>query len=146
MDNFNGQNLEQNNAQAPNEQQSTAPEMPSEQQNQQVPPYPFNMTPTSFVNDGNNYAVASFVLGILSTLFCVISLSILGILFLASLVMGIIGIVLGAKSRKMSKIVFGKPSGLATAGLILSIIGLCLSTVVVTCATVIIGCVLVALS
>ena len=36
---------------------------------------------------------------------------------------GIIAIIMGAKGRKMSIMAYGKPSGLATAGLVLGIIG-----------------------
>lgn len=57
-------------------------------------------------------AVASLVLGILSVIFPFIGLGIVG------LVSGIVGLVLGIVAKKK------EPSGMATAGIVLSIIGI----------------------
>ena len=60
----------------------------------------------------NGLAIASLVLGIVSILFCFMGLAVP-----FGLIIGIVGIVLGVKSKKAA------PSGMATAGFVLSIIG-----------------------
>ena len=76
-------------------------------------------------NNGNNSkAVVALVLGILSIVLALLY-------WWAGVILGIIGIVLGAKARKET------PCGMATAGFVCSIIGLvlgCLSIVCVLCA------------
>ena len=68
-------------------------------------------------------AIASLVLGIISIVFSVIGLNFFGILI------GIVGIILGVSARKNT------PSGMATAGFVLSIIGTVLcSLVFIACA------------
>lgn len=68
-------------------------------------------------------AVASLVLGIVSVVFSLIGLYFYG------LVAGIVGIVLGVIAKKKN------PSGMATAGFVLSIIGTVLCAIVfVACA------------
>lgn len=68
-------------------------------------------------------AVASLVLGIVSVVFSLIGLYIPGLLA------GIIGIVLGVMAKKKN------PSGMATAGFVLSIIGTVLCAIIfVACA------------
>jgi uncharacterized membrane protein HdeD (DUF308 family) len=76
--------------------------------------------------------VASLVLGILSTLMGLFSAGALGWL---GIILGIIGIVLGALGRKNPD-----SKGIATAGLVLSIVGLILSAVLyIACAACIAG-------
>lgn len=71
----------------------------------------------------NGLAIASLVLGIVSIVFSFIGLSIpLG------LIVGIVGIILGVMARKKN------PCGMATAGLVLSIIG------TILCALMFIAC------
>ncbi len=70
----------------------------------------------------NGLAIASLVLGIVSIVFSFIALYWIGI------IVGIVGIVLGVMAKKKN------PSGMATAGLVLSIIGTAL------CALVFIAC------
>jgi cbb3-type cytochrome oxidase subunit 1 len=60
----------------------------------------------------NGKAIASLVLGIVSIVFCVYGIGI---------VTGIIGLVLGISAKKEN------PSGMATAGIVLSIIGIVIS-------------------
>ncbi|MBR1431554.1 MAG: DUF4190 domain-containing protein [Ruminococcus sp.] len=61
----------------------------------------------------NGMAIASLVLGILSLVLCCFSL--------IAIILGVIGLVLGLKAKK------DNPSGLATAGVVLSIIGVALA-------------------
>ena len=69
-------------------------------------------------------AVASMVLGIVSIVF-----SFIGGLNLLGLVVGIVGLVLGILAKKKA------PSGMATAGIVCSIIGIVLTALVlVACA------------
>ncbi len=63
--------------------------------------------------DSNGYGIASLVLGIVSIVFCWVP--VLG------LVSGILGIVFSVKQKKIL------PNGIATGGLVTSIIGLVLS-------------------
>jgi len=68
-------------------------------------------------------AVAALVLGIVSIVFSVIGLGIFG------LIPGIVGIILGIMAKKKA------PSGMATAGLVLSIIGVALTLLIlIACA------------
>lgn len=63
----------------------------------------------------SSLGVVSLVLGIVAIVLCLT----IGVLFpWAALICGIIGLVLGIKARKAA------PSGMATAGFVLSIIGL----------------------
>ncbi len=71
----------------------------------------------------NGLAVASLVLGIVAIVFSFIGLSIP-----FGLIIGIVGIILGVMAKKKN------PCGMATAGLVLSIIG------TVLCAIVFIAC------
>lgn len=69
-------------------------------------------------DDGKNLSIAALVLGILG----IVGGSIPVVCYFTT-VCAIWGIVLGVKGRKKSVAVHGKPSGLATAGLVLGIIG-----------------------
>lgn len=71
----------------------------------------------------NGFAIASLVLGIVSIVFSLIGLS-----FPFGLIIGIVGIVLGVMAKKKN------PTGMATAGLVLSIIG------TILCALIFIAC------
>ncbi len=84
---------------------------------------------------GRGMAIASLVLGIVSVVFFWLSFA-----NLIALICGIAGIICAGKARKLMMSV-GAPSGMATAGLVLSIIGTILSgigfftcTVCVLCA------------
>lgn len=70
-------------------------------------------------------AVASLVLGILSLVFMWIPY-----INILAIILAIVGIVLGALGMKQLKAA-GKPSGMATAGMVMSIIGLAISVIYV---------------
>ena len=72
-------------------------------------------------------AIASLVLGIVSVVFAFVNVWI-------GLITGIVGIVLSVKGRNSQE-----KKGLATAGLVLSIIGTVLSGIFVACALCIVG-------
>ena len=78
-------------------------------------------------NNKNPLAIAGLVLGIVSVVFAFLYVWI-------GLITGIVGIVLSAKGRKTPA-----KKGMATAGLVLSIIGTALSGVLVACALCVIG-------
>lgn len=82
------------------------------------------------MNNGKGFSIAALVMGILG---------IVGgwfpIVGYFTLVMAILGIIFGAKGRKMSAAAEGKASGLATAGLVLGIIGTVLGGIGVLCTT-----------
>ena len=71
----------------------------------------------------NGFAIASLVLGIVAIVFSFIGLSIP-----FGLIIGVVGIILGVVAKKKN------PTGMATAGLVLSIIG------TVLCALIFIAC------
>ncbi|MGI6175229.1 MAG: hypothetical protein ACOYJC_03510 [Christensenellales bacterium] len=79
-------------------------------------------------------ATASMVLGIISC-----SLWIFGYGAIAAIVCGIIGLVLAIQVRKGYEAAQMKPTGIATAGLVLSLIGTALSAIIfiscIACAT-----------
>ena len=84
---------------------------------------------------GKGYSVAALILGIVATVLAWVYM-----IKIAALVCGIVGIVLAAKGRK-SAIAASAPTGIGTAGLVLSIIGTVLAgigffscTVCVMCA------------
>lgn len=66
-------------------------------------------------SDGNGMSIASLVLGILSMLCTCFPF--------VPLIFGILGIIFAVCGRKKSTLCYGKPSGLAVGGLVLSIIG-----------------------
>ena len=78
-------------------------------------------------------AVASMIFGILALIWMVIP-----IVNLAAPVIAIVGIILGVVSKKKLK-AQDKPSGKATAGIVMSIIALAVSTIVVIACTICIG-------
>lgn len=73
----------------------------------------YPQTPQASPNPSNGKAVASLVLGIISLIFIF-----LGIYAILGIVLGIIGLILGISAKKEA------PSGMATAGIVISIIGL----------------------
>ena len=107
----NGNMNPQNNQQNENANQQFTYQQPVYQQPvyQQVPRNP---------HDGRGFSIASLVIGC-----CAVALCWTPIMNIILLACGIIAIIMGAKGRKMSIMAYGKPSGLATAGLVLGIIG-----------------------
>lgn len=83
------------------------------------------------VDEGKNWSIAALVLGILG---------IVGgwfpIVCYFTTICAILGVVFGVKGRKMSVAANGKPSGLATAGLVLGIIGVAFAALGLICTAV----------
>lgn len=86
-------------------------------------------------NNGKGLSIAALVCGIIS---CVLAWFYM--INIAALVLSIIGLVCAVKGKKQA-VAAAAPTGLATAGLVLSIVGVCLAgigflscTVCVTCA------------
>ena len=75
-------------------------------------------------NTGKGFSVAALVLGIIGAIFAWF-----GVIGIFALVCSILGIVFAVIGRKKSLIALGKPSGIATAGLVLSIIGTALAAI-----------------
>lgn len=80
-------------------------------------------------NQQNGMAICGLVLGIVSVVF-----SFLGIWAWIGLVTGIVGIITSVKGRKIEN-----KKGLATAGMVLSIIGTSLSGILFLCALCVVG-------
>ncbi|MBQ8683128.1 MAG: DUF4190 domain-containing protein [Clostridia bacterium] len=80
-------------------------------------------------DDGKKLSIAALVLGILGIVGGWIP-----VVGYFTLVLAILGIILGAKGRAKSIAATGKASGMATAGLVLGIIGTALGAVGVLCA------------
>lgn len=78
-------------------------------------------------NKANNFAIAGLILGIVSVVFAFIYVWI-------GLIAGIVGIILSVNGRKSAE-----KRGLATAGLVLSIVGTSLSGIFVVCALCVVG-------
>lgn len=112
------------------EQYQGGPQEPNNQ-NQQQYRQPIDYQPQPYPNNCQNpadpfrgKAIASMVLGIVSLVFFWA-----GYGALLALVCGVIAIVLGAQARKGAEAMGLKPSGMATAGLIMGIIGGILSLI-----------------
>lgn len=75
----------------------------------------------------NSYAIAALVLGIVSIVFSFIFVWV-------GLIAGVVGIILAVKGRKIED-----KKGMATAGLVCSIIGTSLSGIFVVCALCVVG-------
>ena len=100
-------------------QQPQQPQPQFQQQPQQPPPFQPPMYQSSSANlPGKGMATASMIFGIFTLILCW-----WGFTGYVALVLGIIGIITGVMSNKKMKMV-GLPSiGMATAGLVMSIIG-----------------------
>lgn len=79
---------------------------------------------------GNGLAIASLVLGITSLVFMWF-----GYFALLSIAMAVVGIILGISAKKKNAQV-GAPAGMATAGIVCSIIALALSALVLVVCTI----------
>ena len=90
--------------------------------------------------DGKAFSVTALVLGICSAFFSMFLAAAfpINLLFLAC---GIVGIVLGLMGRKKSQACYGRPSGIATAGFILSIIGSALSALFILSCLACVACI-----
>lgn len=108
------------------DQQNQNPEAEN-QQNTNDTYQPTNIT-TPGTDDGKNWSIAALVCGIVGIVggwFPIVNYFVL--------VAAILGIIFGVKGRKLSTAAYGKPSGLATAGLILGIIGCACAAIAVLC-------------
>lgn len=85
-------------------------------------------------NKGKNFSIAALILGICSVLFCWFYL-----ISVISAACGIVGIVCATNGQKFCAEA-GQPAGLATAGLVLSIIGLVFSSLSFLTCTLCITC------
>lgn len=74
-------------------------------------------------NDGKGLSIAGLVLGIVATV-----LAWFYMINIAALAAGVIGIICAVKGKKAA-VAVGAPTGMGTAGLVLSIIGTCLAGV-----------------
>lgn len=79
----------------------------------------------------NSYAIAALVLGIVSIVF---SFIFVWVFVWVGLIAGVVGIILAVKGRKIED-----KKGMATAGLVCSIIGTSLSGIFVVCALCVAG-------
>lgn len=85
---------------------------------------------------GKGFSIAALVLGIVGVVF-----GWFGILGIIAFAASVVGIILAVNGRKKSIAVFGKASGMATAGLVLSIIGTCLAGIAVIACTACAACI-----
>lgn len=91
---------------------------------------PNNNTPAP-VNDGKGMSIAALVLGILGIIGGWIP-----VVCYFTTVCAVLGLIFGILGRKKSALVNGKPSGLATAGLVLGIIGTAIAVLGLICTAV----------
>ncbi len=91
----------------------------------------FNNQP---VKDGKGFSVAGLVLGILGLVGGFIP-----VVNYFTTVCAILGLIFACNGRKRSKLVYGKASGIATAGLVLSIIGTSFAALGVLCSLLCMG-------
>ncbi len=85
-------------------------------------------------NSGKGLSIAGLVLGIVATI-----LAWFYLVNIAALVAGVVGIICAAKGKKAA-VAAGAPTGLGTAGLVLSIIGTCLAGIGFLSCTVCVAC------
>lgn len=83
---------------------------------------------TPGADDGKNWSIAALICGIAG-----IVLSYVPVVQYIVTIAAILGIVFGVKGRKLSTFAYGKPSPLATAGLILGIIGTAFAALGIAC-------------
>lgn len=85
-------------------------------------------------NNGKGLSIAGLVLGIIATV-----LAWFYLVNIAALVCGIVGIILAVMGKKKA-VAAGAPTGIGTAGLVLSIIGTCLAAIGFVSCTLCIAC------
>ncbi len=91
--------------------------------------------PAAGADEGKGFSIAALVLGIVGIIggwFPVIQYF--------TLICAILGIIFGVKGKKMSAAVYGKPSGMATAGFVLGIIGVAFAVLGIICIIGFLGC------
>lgn len=87
--------------------------------------------PAAGADEGKGFSIAALVLGILGIVIAWVPL-----VSVFAFICAILGIIFGVKGKKMSAAVYGKPSGMATAGFVLGIIGVAFATL----ALIVVGC------
>lgn len=87
----------------------------------------YNMPP----DDGKGMSIAAMILGIVGIVSFFISFTIFA--GPVGFVCAILGIIFGVKGRKKSTMAYGRPSGAATAGLVLGIIGVAFASIGLLC-------------
>jgi len=118
--------------------QYQAPQQPQYQQPQYQPQYQqpqYQYQQPQKPNDGKGLSIAALVLGIVGVVFCWV-----GGLNIVVLALCILGIIFGSMGRKKSIEVYGKASGMATAGLVLGIIGTAFAALGVVACVACTGC------
>lgn len=88
-------------------------------------------------DDGKGLSIAALVLGIVSVV-CVWFFGVASIIFIAT---SVVGIILGYKGRKKSIASYGKASGMATAGFVLSIVAASIAILYVISCVACVGCI-----
>ncbi len=86
-------------------------------------------------NNGKGLSIAALVLGIIATV-----LAWFYLVNIAALACGIVGIILAVMGKKKA-VAAGAPTGIGTAGLVLSIIGTCLAAIGFVSCTLCVACV-----
>ena len=87
----------------------------------------YNMPPS----DGKGMSIAAMILGIVGIVsFFVSAIPGIGVI---GFICAILGIIFGVKGRKKSTMAYGRPSGVATAGLVLGIIGVAFASIGLIC-------------
>ncbi len=112
--NYQNQNYPNQNYQNQNYQNYQNPNYPNYQDPNFMPPQP----PTGPVNDGKGMSIAALVCGILGMIGGFIP-----VVCYFTTILAVLGLIFGIIGRKKSTLVYGKASGIATAGLVLGIIG-----------------------
>lgn len=93
--------------------------------------------PNGNPDDGKAFSITALVLGIVSVVFLWF-FGVISILFIAT---GVLGIILGYIGRKKSIACYGKASGMATAGFVLSIVATSIAIVYVASCVACAGCI-----
>ena len=95
-----------------------------------------NVFPQQSPSSGKGFSIAALVLGVIGIIGAWIP-----IVTYFTLICAILGLIFGVIGRKKTKKVLGRPSGLATAGLVLGIIGTSLAVLGLICLLACAGCV-----
>lgn len=133
---YNQNNQNQNNQNDQNQQNQQNQYQNPQNQYQAPNQYPNNQyggyNPPPVV-PGKSQATTSLVLGIISIVFCWLGFATWVVGSVVALVLGIVGAIMAVKAKKLLP---PQQSGMATAGLICSIIGIVLSAIFTICSIV----------
>lgn len=123
------QNNQNNQNQNPNQNQYQAPQNPYQNPQNQYPNNQYGYNPPPVV-PGKSQATVSLVCGIISIVFCWLGIYTWVVGSVIALVLGIVGAVTSVKAKKLMP---PTQSGMATAGLVCSIVGIVLSVIFTVC-------------